>query len=305
MERFEKNLSPMLCTLVKEPFDEKGWIFEIKWDGYRAFAKKNGAVELISRGKQSFNKRFPSIVQELEKIRSSFIIDGEIVILDRTRKSNFQMLQQFYKKKIGTPYFYVFDILSLNGEDLRDLPLIERKKILKKFLGKLKFVRISQHILTHGKAFFKAAQKKGLEGMIAKRAESTYQFARTKNWLKIKVKNGQEVVIGGFTEPKGTRERFGALLVGVYKSGKLIYAGRVGGGFNRELLKDVYRELKKQIQPQCPFEGVPNLSAAARWVKPKLVCEVEFTEWTQDGKMRHPIFKGMRYDKPAKRVVRE
>lgn len=294
----------MLCTLVDESFDEKGWIFEIKWDGYRAFAKKNGSVQLISRGKQSFNKRFPSIVSELEKIKVSFIIDGEIVILDRKGKSNFQMLQSYYKKKIGTPYFYVFDILDLNGKDLRDLPLIERKKILKRLLVKLKFVCYSSHILTHGKAFFKTAQKKRLEGIIAKKGDSPYRFARTKNWLKIKVKNRQEVVIGGFTEPKGTREKFGALLIGVYKKDKLVYAGRVGGGFNRELLKEVFGDLKKQIQTESPFVATPK-NTAATWVKPKLVCEVEFTEWTQDGKMRHPIFKGMRYDKSPKKVVRE
>jgi bifunctional non-homologous end joining protein LigD len=294
----------MLCTLVDEPFDEKGWIFEVKWDGYRAFAKKNGSVQLISRGKQSFNKRFPTIVSELEKIKTSFIIDGEIVILDSKGKSNFQMLQNYYKKKIGTPYFYVFDILELNEKDLRDLPLIERKKILKKALLNLKHVRYSRHILAHGKAFFKIAEKKGLEGIIAKKGDSPYQFARTRDWLKIKVKNRQEVVIGGFSEPKGTREKFGALLIGVYKKGKLLYAGRVGGGFNRELLKDVYADLRKQIQKESPFENAPK-NAAATWVKPKLVCEVEFTQWTQGGKMRHPIFKGMRYDKSAKKVVRE
>lgn len=294
----------MLCTLVDEPFDEKGWIFEIKWDGYRAFAKKNGSVRLISRGKQSFNERFPTIVSELKKIKASFLIDGEIVILDAKGKSNFQMLQNYYKKKIGTPYFYVFDILELNGKDLRDLSLIERKKILKKALVNLKHVRYSRHILTRGKAFFKLAEKKRLEGIIAKKADSPYQFARTRDWLKIKVKNRQEVVIGGFSGPKGAREKFGALLIGVYKGGKLLYAGRVGGGFNQELLKDVYADLKKQIQKECPFENAPK-NAAATWVKPKLICEVEFTEWTRDGKMRHPIFKGMRYDKSAKKVVRE
>lgn len=169
---------------------------------------------------------------------------------------------------------------------------------------KLKFVRYSRHILTHGKAFFKMAEKKGLEGIIAKKGDSPYRFARTKNWLKIKVKNRQEVVIGGFTEPRGAREKFGALLTGVYERGKLLYAGRVGGGFNRELLKEVFGDLKKQIQTECPFESAPK-NTTATWVKPKLICEVEFTEWTQDGKMRHPIFKGMRYDKSPKKVVRE
>lgn len=295
----------MLCTLVDEPFDEKGWIFEIKWDGYRAFAKKNGSLQLISRGKKSFNKRFPTLVAELEKLKASFILDGEIVVFDKTGKSNFQMLQNFYKKQVGTPYFYAFDILSLNGKDLRALPLLARKKILKKAISGLKHVRYSRHILTRGKAFFRAAEKKGLEGIIAKKADSTYQYARTRNWLKIKAKNRQEVVIGGFTEPKGSRKRFGALLIGVYRRGKLEYAGHVGGGFNEQLLNDVYGDLKKAVSSKCPFATIPKPNTPVTWVKPKLVCEVEFTEWTADGKLRHPIFKGMRYDKPAKMVVRE
>ncbi|MBU6384166.1 MAG: non-homologous end-joining DNA ligase [Verrucomicrobia bacterium] len=300
-----KSLSPMLCTLVDEPFDEKGWIFEIKWDGYRAFAKKNGSVQLISRGKKSYNQRFPTLVAELSKMRGSFILDGEIVILDKKGKSNFQMLQNYYTSKVGTPYFYVFDILSLNGRDLKRLPLLERKKILKKVLPRMRHVRFSKHLLTHGKALFRLAEKKGLEGIVAKKGDSAYQFARTRNWLKIKTKNRQEVVIGGFTAPKGSRKRFGALLIGVYRQGKLEYAGRVGGGFNEKLLGDVYAALQKVISLQCPFKIVPTPHASVTWVKPTLVCEVEFTEWTKEGKLRHPIFKGMRYDKSAKRVVRE
>ncbi len=295
----------MLCTLVSEPFDEKGWIFEIKWDGYRAFAKKNGSVQLISRGKKSYNKRFPTIASELENIKGSFIIDGEIVILDKRRKSNFQMLQNYYKKKVGTPYFYVFDILSINGKDLRKLPLLERKKILKKCISKKKHIRYSKHVLTHGKAFFKAAEKKGLEGIIAKKGDSTYHFSRTRNWLKIKTKNRQEAVIGGFTEPKGSREKFGALLIGVYEKGKLKYVGHVGGGFNQKLLHEIYGDLKKEISKRCPFTATPKPNTPVTWVRPRLVCEVEFTEWTDDGKLRHPIFKGMRYDKSARKVVRE
>lgn len=295
----------MLCTLVEKPFDQEGWVFEIKWDGYRAFAKKNGSLQLISRGKKSFNNRFPSLVEELKKIKGSWVLDGEIVILDKKGKSNFQMLQNYYKKKVGTPYFYVFDILSLNGKDLRKWPLLDRKNILKKVIAGLKHVRYSRHILTHGKGFFKAAEKKGLEGIVAKKADSMYRFARTRNWLKIKTKNRQEVVIGGFTQPKASRKRFGALLIGVYQRGKLQYVGHVGGGFNRQMLQDVYSDLKKVIASDCPFATAPKPNTPATWVKPKLVCEVEFTEWTLEGKLRHPIFKGMRYDKPAKKVIRE
>lgn len=294
----------MLCTLVDEPFDAKGWIFETKWDGYRALAKKGTSLKLISRGGKSYNRRFPTLVKELGKIKGSFVIDGEIVLFDKKGRSNFQMLQNYYKEQVGTPYFYVFDILRHEGKDLRHLPLLERKKILKLLLKRVPHIRYSKHIFTHGKAFFKKAEKRKLEGIIAKKADSRYLGKRTRNWLKIKTKNRQEVVIGGFTEPKGAREKFGALLIGVYKRGKLAYAGRVGGGFDRKLLEDVYGDLRKSVSDKCPFEKEPK-SKDVTWVKPRWVCEVEFTEWTSDGKLRHPIFKGMRYDKPAKKVVRE
>lgn len=300
-----KSVSPMLATLIGEPFDEKGWIFEIKWDGYRALASKNGAVRLISRGKKSFNSRFPTLVAELEKLKGSFLIDGEIVILDKEGKSNFQMLQNFYKMKIGVPFFYVFDLLMIHGKDVTEFPLLKRKKLLKKLIAGAKHIRYSAHVETEGKSLFKVAEKKGLEGIIAKKGDSTYQFRRSRDWLKIKTKNRQEVVIVGFTEPKGSRKKFGALLVGVNDRGKLRYVGHVGGGFNQQLLQDIYAELRKEISANCPFEKEPKPNTPVTWVKPKLVCEVEFTEWTNDGKLRHPIFKGMRYDKSAKKVVRE
>lgn len=295
----------MLATLVDEPFDEKGWIFEIKWDGYRALGCKNGSVQLISRGKKSFNARFPTLIQELSQVRGSFVIDGEIVILDKEGKSNFQRLQNYYKTKVGTPYFYVFDLLMVNGKDVREAPLIERKRLLKKLVSGSKHIRYSTHIETKGRAFFKAAEKKGLEGIIAKKGDSAYQSRRSRDWLKIKTKNRQEVVIGGFTEPKGSRKKFGALLIGVYSRGKLHYIGHVGGGFNQRLLRDIYNDLRKEISPHCPFSEEPHPNTPVTWVKPKRVCEVEFTEWTNDEKLRHPIFKGMRYDKSAKKVVRE
>lgn len=299
-----KKLSPMLATLYPEPFDDSDWIFEIKWDGYRAFGCKDGrSVQILSRGKKNYTNRFQTLADELKSIQGTYIIDGEIVILDKNGVSNFQMLQNYIKHREGTPYFYAFDILMRNGEDLRQEPLIKRKKILKPLLKKLKHIRFSKHILAKGKPFFKAAEKHGLEGIIAKKKGSEYFHKRTKNWLKIKTKNRQEVVIGGFTEPKGTREKFGALLIGVYKNKKLQYAGRVGGGFNRKLLSEVYKELKKHIRKTCPFENPPKVPAT--WLKPKLVCEVEFTEWTNDGKLRHPIFKGLRSDKAATKVVRE
>ncbi len=298
-------IAPMLCTLVDEPFDAKGWIFEIKWDGYRALAVKKGSVKLLSRNGLSFNKRYPSIVEELERLPGSFVLDGEIVIFDKEGRSHFQLLQNYLRNQEGTPIYCVFDILFLNGKDLRSKPLIERKKILKAFLGKRKILKFSDHVNEKGIAFFKAAAKKGLEGIIAKKADSVYQSRRSRDWLKIKPGRGQEVVIGGFTPPKGSRKYFGALVTGVYKGGKLIYSGLVGGGFNRQLLKDVHEKLKKLITPVCPFATRPKSKSSVTWVKPKLVCEVDFTEWTNEGLMRHPIFKGLRIDKAAKKVKRE
>lgn len=286
------NLSPMLAVLTKAPFDRKGWIFEIKWDGYRALAIKDKDVRLISRNQKSFNARYPTIVSGLKKLKGTFAIDGEIVVLDNKGRSNFQLLQN-YLKTHDTPYYYVFDILFYNGKDLRDLPLVERKKILKKLIGKKKgTIRLSEHIEEKGKAFFRAAEKQGLEGIIAKNGDSSYQSKRSSDWQKIKTSMRQEAVIGGFTAPKGSRKRFGSLLVGVYRKGKLIYAGRVGGGFNEELLDEVYKKLRPLVSRTCPFLETPHYGAT--WVKPKLVCEVDFAEWTTEGIMRQPIFKGLR-----------
>ena len=291
----------MLATLIDKPFNKEGWLFEVKWDGYRAIAYKDKRVDLVSRNQKSFNARFPDIIKSLAKLPGRFVVDGEIVVLDKKGRSHFQLLQN----KEGTAYYYLFDILSFEGRDLTKLPLTDRKKILKKLLSgsRNSLVRFCDHIESKGIAFFKQAKEKGLEGIIAKNGSSAYQFRRSKDWLKIKTGKRQEVVIGGFTEPKGGRTRFGALLVGVYEKGKLVFVGRVGGGFDRTRLEEVYAQLQRVISKKCPFSEVPRL--AATWVKPKLVCEVAFAEWTQDGIMRQPIFKGMRSDKSPKDVIRE
>ncbi len=302
------RVRPMLAKLADQPFDSKEWIFEIKYDGYRAlgFKTKKG-LELLSRNEKSFNARFPRIVEELEKLPGRFIVDGEIVILDKQGRSHFQLLQNYQKEKKGTPYYYLFDILSYEGKDLTGLPLEDRKKILEKLLKSTssKHLRFSPHIEEKGKSFFQKAKKKGLEGIIAKRNESRYIFGRSSSWLKIKAHLRQEFVIGGFTEPKESRKNFGALLIGIYEKGKLLYAGHVGGGFDEKNLESVYGLLKKKIASKCPFAKEPQTNAPATWVKPALVCEVSFAEWTRDGILRQPIFEGMREDKPAKKVVRE
>lgn len=302
-----RKVAPMLATLIDEPFDSKGWLFEKKWDGYRALAYKNKTVQLLSRGHKSFNKAYPSIVQAVSKLPGSFVVDGEIVLFDAKGRSSFQLLQNYLRSKQGKPYYCLFDILSFEGKDLTHLPLIERKKFLKKLLSSKRLPQLlySDDVREKGKVFFRQATKKGWEGIIAKKEDSTYQFRRSRDWLKIKTVLGQEVVIGGFTEPKGARKNFGALLVGVYEKGRFVYVGHVGGGFNTQLLGEVHKKLKKLVISRCPFAEEPHPNTPVTWVSPKLVCEVEFREWTNDGIMRQPIFKGLRIDKSAKKVVRE
>jgi len=273
------------ATLIDEPFDQKGWIFEVKWDGYRAFATKD---HLTSKNQTSYDKRFPEILHELKNIPGKFMLDGEIVVLDEKGRSNFQMLQN----KEGKPCYYVFDLLTLNGKDLRKLPLIERKEILKRLLkqSKVSRIRFSEHVKEKGIAFFELAKKKGLEGIMAKKEDSPYVFTRSRDWLKIKVKQHAKVVIGGYTEPKGGRKFFGGLLVGVYKKDKeLHYVGRVGGGFDGRTLKEVYNKLQKIKTEKSPFITKLKLKGVT-WLKPQYSCNVVFAEWTNDKKLRQPIY---------------
>lgn len=300
-------ISPMLATLIEGPFDDEDWLFEIKWDGFRALAFiDQGKVDLKSRNKLSWNDRFPPIIKDFKKLSGQIILDGEIVVLDKKGKSDFQLMQNYQKNQEGALCYYVFDILFKDGEDLRELPLIERKEILKKLIEQVTFsvVKYSDHTLTKGKALFKEASKAKLEGIIGKKIVSTYQSKRSLDWVKIKTSLRQEVVIGGFTAPQGSRKKFGALLVGIYNdNNKLEYAGHVGGGFSGSLLEDVYNQLEPE--KRCPFQKEPKPNAPVTWVKPKLVCEVTFSEWTKGNIMRHPIFQGLRMDKPAKKITKE
>lgn len=301
-------ISPMLATLINQPFDDENWIFEIKFDGYRLLAFiDHKHVQLKSRNNHLWNEKFPSIIDSLAKIDAQVIFDGELVVLDPKGKSNFQLIQNYQKKQQGDLYYYIFDFLYKDGKDLRMLPLIERKKILKKYLQKLALpqIRFSQHILKKGKAFFNQATKSHLEGIIGKKRLSTYLSKRSRDWVKIKNILRQEVIICGFTPPRGSREKFGALVVGIYNDKKeLECVGRVGGGFNAALLPKIYYRLKPLVQLKSPFKKPPNFSDVT-WVNPRLVCEVAFTEWTKNNNMRHPIFQGLRTDKKAKDVRKE
>lgn len=288
-----KFIAPELATLTDKYFTDKDWIFEEKFDGIRCIAvKSNGKVSLYSRNHKSQNKDFPEIVKALEAKKSKdYVIDGEIVAFEG-KVTSFSKLQRRKMEKIKT-YFYVFDCLVWNGEDLRKEPLILRKKMLKAHIPFGGIIRYTAHIKERGLEYYKRACKKGLEGVIAKKADSKYQSKRTRNWLKFKCTRRQELVIGGYTKPKGSRVGFGALLVGYYTKGGLKYAGKIGTGYDTALLTSLGKRLEKMERESCPFMERPR-AKDIHFVRPSLVCEVGFTEWTKDGKLRHPSFLGLR-----------
>lgn len=301
------NIKPMFATLVKEPFDKENWIFEIKWDGYRAIAELNkGKVKLYSRNQNSFNEMFKPICDELKQLKIGAVLDGEIVVLDEHGKPSFQLLQNYLKTKKGNLVYYIFDLLYLDGYDLHHTPLLKRKKLLKSILPVSQLLKYCDHIEEKGSLFFKEAVKQGLEGIMAKEGSSTYlEGKRSSNWLKIKAHQRQEAIICGFTEPKGSRQYFGSLILGVYEKGELIYIGNAGTGFDQQRLKEIYNRLEPLIQKTCPFKKPPKLRTPMTWVKPKLVCEVKFAEWTNEGQMRQPVFIDFREDKKSEEVVKE
>jgi bifunctional non-homologous end joining protein LigD len=298
----------MLADVAEMPFDDDAWIFEVKYDGYRALAAVHDhKVDLYSRNHKSFNECYASIVKELAKIGHTVLLDGEVVAENARGRSEFQLLQNTGNKSVTLKY-YVFDILHLDGHDLYDIPLIERKSLLKLFLEKVNLQNIfySDHIAAKGISFYKAAIKKNLEGIIAKNADSPYRTGtRSREWLKIKINQEQEMIIAGFTAPKGSREFFGALVLGYYENGELIYAGNCGTGFTAQVLEKLYKKAKPFFTATSPFNERVPLAGKVQWIKPHLVCQVKFTEWTGDGHLRHPVYLGLREDKKAQEVVRE
>jgi len=314
-----QNIQPMKATLVDEPFDDPNWVYEVKWDGYRAIAKINkGEVELISRNNKIFNDKFYSIHKLLQKWKINAVLDGEILVLDDKGISDFGALQNWRSEADGELVFYVFDILWYEGKNLMELPLIQRQAILKDILPTDDdHVRQSKVFNAGGVDFFNAAQRMGLEGIIAKKADSTYTFdLRSKEWLKIKVHQRQEVIIAGFTKNEGTNKSFSALVLAVNDGGELRYAGKVGTGFNDKTQKEMMEQFKPLITNKSPFEVDPDVDKPSRfrpkrmgakptWLKPDLVCEVAYAEVTSDGVFRQASFKGMRIDKKAKDIVLE
>jgi bifunctional non-homologous end joining protein LigD len=297
----------MLATLAKEPFDHPEWIFEVKWDGYRAIAEiREGNVALYSRNLISLKERFSPVVDALGKFGFDAVLDGEIVVVDNDGRPDFQMLQDYHKSGGGHLLYYVFDLLHFQGHDLTGLPLLARKDLLKRILPPSPKIRFSDHVGEEGLLFFRVVREKGLEGIMAKHSLSPYQMGgRSRQWLKVKSRLTQECVIAGFTEPRGGRVYFGTLVLGVFEGGQLVYIGHSGGGFTTKELKEIRERLDSLVQEECPFRVEPKTNAPATWVKPELVCEVALAGWTEDGVMRQPVFLRLREDKTAAEAVRD
>ena len=294
----------MKAVLTDERFSDPEWIYERKLDGIRCLAFKGDKnVSLRSRNDLSLNGRFPEIAAALERDPATGVtLDGEVVAFDGAQTS-FARLQQ--RGERPTPvFFYVFDILRAGGEDVTGLPLRERKALLRRTLSFADPIRMTSHRNRDGEAYFEEACRKGWEGLIAKRADSRYVHGRSRDWLKFKCSAEQELVIGGYTAPRGSRTDLGALLLGVYDEGRLRYAGKVGTGFTRATLRDLAGRLRPLQRDDSPFADELR-ERDVTWVEPQLVAQIGFSEWTRDGRLRHPRFLGLRDDKPAREVVRE
>jgi bifunctional non-homologous end joining protein LigD len=306
---------PMLATLTNERFSDPDWIFERKLDGIRCLAFRKGShVTLLSRNRAKKNAIYPELIEPLARQPSrDFIVDGEIIAF-KGRRTSFSRLQQRMaattleaaRRSRVSIYYYLFDLLHLNGHDTTALALRDRKALLERAFMFTDPIRFSRHWNTHGEKYHERACRLGWEGLIAKRADSTYQHHRSNDWLKFKCGNQQELVIGGFTPPRGKRTGFGALLVGYYENGNLLYAGKVGTGYTEQTLRSLTSRLRRLQQAGAPFTNRDAIGERqVTWVRPSLVAEVAFTEWTRDGKLRHPRYLGLRSDKPAREVVRE
>jgi bifunctional non-homologous end joining protein LigD len=304
----------MLATLSHSAFSRQGWLFEPKLDGVRCLALRSGSdIQLISRNQKRLNEKYPELVEALQNQPiDAFAVDGEIVTFEGSVTS-FAKLQQ--RMQLARPseelrrkipvWFYAFDLLHLDGKDTRSLPLKERKVKLAEALTFKDPLRFTEHRENSGEPYFREACRKGWEGIIAKDGNSAYGAGRSADWLKFKCLNEQEFVIGGYTDPQRSRIGFGALLVGFYEAGELKYAGKVGTGYDTATLHGLHAKLSKIEIKAPPFSGNGLPGRSVHWVRPKLVAQVAFGEWTRDGKLRQPRFLGLRDDKDAKDVVRE
>ncbi|WP_209025824.1 non-homologous end-joining DNA ligase [Legionella israelensis] len=311
-EQTEK-VSLMLATLTKDYFSDPEWLYERKLDGERCLLyKKNGEVKMISRNEKLQNDYYPEISKALNDFPGDFILDSELVTFDGKITSFSKLQNRMHVKhpseeliKKYPVYAYVFDILYLDDYSLQELPLRKRKFILKNAFSYHSFLRYLPHRNKEGEKYLKKACDKGWEGIIAKDANSEYVHSRSKKWLKFKCAHEQEFVIGGYTAPQGSRIGFGALLIGYYEDDDLKYAGKVGTGFDDDMLEFLHEHMKKRQTDHCSFRHCSESEDDITWIKPELVAEVAFTEWTNADKLRHPRFKGLRKDKDAREVHRE
>jgi bifunctional non-homologous end joining protein LigD len=301
-----KRLQPMLAALTDAPFDDPGWLFEDKYDGFRMIAEiRRGKVALYSRNGKIISHSYVEVAQALEGVKADAVIDGELVAIGKDGVSHFQLLQNALRHEAKLLYC-AFDLMFADGEDLRKSPLLDRKQRLKAILPRVKLIAFSRHRKTNGTKFFAEADRKGLEGIMAKRADSPYvSGGRTANWLKIKTAKRQEVVIAGFTPPRRSRPFFGALALAVRESDCWRYIGHVGTGFSHATLKNLHTKLVKLRAAKSPFPAKVKDENVTTWVRPSLVAEVKFAEWTGKGELRQPVYLGLREDKRAKDVVRE
>jgi bifunctional non-homologous end joining protein LigD len=296
----------MKAVLWDGAFSDPGWIYERKLDGVRCLAHRDKrGVRLVSRTDRSMNGDYPELVAALEaEPRGDFVVDGEVVAFDSRGVTSFSRLQRRHRERVAI-FYYVFDLLRLDGEDMRGLPLRKRKAELRRALAFKGPIRFSPHRNGNGEELFREACRKGLEGIMAKRADSPYRSTRSSDWRKLKCHAEQELVIGGYTAPQGSRTDFGALLVGYFEDGRLSYAGKVGTGFDHDTLRDLGGRLRELERDDPPFYDVHPVPRGTHWVEPELVAQIAFTEWTRDGRLRHPRYLGLRTDKPAREVVRE
>jgi bifunctional non-homologous end joining protein LigD len=314
----------MLATLVDKPFDNPQWLFEIKWDGYRAVAfLEGGATRLVSRNQNDMTRQYPELRDLSDYVRArNAVLDGEIVALDDSGRPSFSLMQQrtgisgsgrkVKAADTAVPIaYYVFDLLYLEGYDLTGVDLEQRKAVLSGIIAGSGLVRYSDHHLQQGKALFEAARQQGLEGIVAKRRNSCYEQKRSREWLKMKITRRQECVIGGYTDPRGGREHFGSIVLGLYdEKGRLLHVGQAGSGFTEKTHEDMWGLLQKLKTDKNPFANKVESTRRTHWVKPELVAEIKFTEWTHETngggvKMRAPVYQGLRPDKPPRKCVFE
>lgn len=294
MNSFSK---PMLASTASEPFDGDEWIFEIKWDGYRAIAEVGEQLRFYSRNGLSFKGKYPLIESALNKQKHNMILDGEIVAYNNKGMPDFQLLQHFEDNPDVTLIYHVFDLLFLNGHSTKELELMQRKELLKEALTETPNLKFNYHVENEGKAFYKSIEKSDLEGMMAKKKKSTYQEGvRSQAWLKVKNHKTDEAVIVGYTKPQGSGKKFGSLILGQYRDGKLHFSGHVGTGFSDKSLKEIYKLLQPLVTKQVPFDETPPVNAPPTWLKPNLVAVIKYSQMTKENVFRHPVFVGIRED---------